>query len=706
MHIEHLSIDNARSLSCSEWDFTAGKDATRKWTVLPVRPENKEFFACVALACTGSRQAAALGRSLPISAALRSKPMLLKFLLVRHAPQECGVEQPPRKRSGWKVANTGEVLPLAAAELRQSTGNANIGKPHLGASNSGWLFLGYGSRIRARASTDPFDFAHPNHRLKRSASLFDRRARLMDPMAFLQRLHLKGVVYEHGRSLAFLTRLNRELSGLLNIRPTHWLGKKHDFHRDWRGWSTAQQTLATVVLDAARHLLDASVKCPEPFDQSGVLVFQGMEEWCPSQQLPFFLRVMDSVFRNLQFLVAFPESETRNFPPALLAKTLSIPRPAPRPPRPVPTRLPAGTVLLVDIDSQLPNLALMKLSRHFKNQGQRVVLARGDARMIHAEAVYASCVFAFPESGRRVERLRHRYGAALRLGGSGVDVKLRLPPEIENLPSDYSLYPELGERAIGFLTRGCPLHCPFCIVPAKEGKPRLASDFDSLLEERQHLILLDDNILSHPAATELMEEMLRRDLQVNFNQTLDVRLLTRETAGLLRRIRCSNVIFTRPNYYFSLNNTRALDLVRRRYEWLEMTPRDNVEFVCMYGFDTTLADDVKRFQFLRSLPGAYVFLQRYRPVLGGPDANLTDFFDEFAGEHIDALLRVNFTQNMKSMEVYYRWLCLLYARQRGRIHRRLVETLFRYNGRHRMGQFLNRLENLCRERENSECAAA
>lgn len=55
-----------------------------------------------------------------------------------------------------------------------------------------------------------------------------------------------------------------------------------------------------------------------------------------------------------------------------------------------------------------------------------------------------------------------------------------------------------------------------------------------------------------------------------------------------------------------------------------------------------------------------------------------------------------FQQNMKSMEVYYRWLCELYARRCGRIHRPLVETLYRYNYRHRMGAYLSKLDELCR----------
>ena len=31
----------------------------------------------------------------------------------------------------------------------------------------------------------------------------------------------------------------------------------------------------------------------------------------------------------------------------------------------------------MDVDSRLPNLALMKVSRYFKDQGRRVILARG-----------------------------------------------------------------------------------------------------------------------------------------------------------------------------------------------------------------------------------------------------------------------------------------------------------------------------------------
>jgi hypothetical protein len=185
-----------------------------------------------------------------------------------------------------------------------------------------------------------------------------------------------------------------------------------------------------------------------------------------------------------------------------------------------------------------------------------------------------------------------------------------------------------------------------------------------------------------------------RDLEVNFNQTLDLRLLTRESAALLRRIRCANALFTRRVYHFSLNDARHLELVRQRYALLQTSARDNVEFVCMYGFKTSLEEDVRRFRFLRALPGAYVFVQRYRPVVGSPAPDLSRLFDSRAETLMDELVRIVFPQNMKSMETYYRWLAEQYAAQRGRIHYPLVETLFRYNGRPRMAGFLDKLQQL------------
>jgi radical SAM superfamily enzyme YgiQ (UPF0313 family) len=113
------------------------------------------------------------------------------------------------------------------------------------------------------------------------------------------------------------------------------------------------------------------------------------------------------------------------------------------------------------------------------------------------------------QSMTTVRALKKYYGNDIQIGGSGVDLTSRLPENIEAMPADYDLYPELKDRAIGFLTRGCPHKCPFCVVPKKEGKTRKVSDLASLLgQKRKKLILLDDNLLAH-AESEAMRPRRR-----------------------------------------------------------------------------------------------------------------------------------------------------------------------------------------------------
>jgi hypothetical protein len=695
MYIESLRPENVRHLEPREHDFRDRQGAIRKWTVFEATEASDTLLRCMALAGLGRRQIALLPSRVPRALVEQEdRPAVLEFVLIRHAPQERRPHRPARRQSGWQLWPDGRITPVTEAAMRAPGSGVQFGVPELGRSHCGRLLIGYGGRVIPHVDTDRFDI-YPDQRVRRCASLFDASARVTDPLAFLLRLRHKSR-YREGRARILLARLQEDLSAWLGWDVAGSLARPADFAARWHATPPARRTPAVVLLDIARHVYDAAelLADPDPLAQPGVVLLAGADQWPAASRLQRFLELLDARFPNLQFIVSMSASGGRRFPTGLLRRHLPAPEAQPRL-RPSPVRrLAPATVLLVDVDSTLPNLALMKLGRHFKAQGRRVVLARGVQSLPVAGTILASCVFNTAASAKRVEVVRRRCGDTVVVGGSGVDLGLRLAPEIEALTADYSLYPELGDRAIGFLTRGCPLHCPFCIVPKKEGLPRRVSDLDTLLQGRKKLILLDDNLLAHPDSLTLLEEMARRRLQVNFNQTLDLRRLTPDAAGLLRRISCANVAFTRRTYHFSLNDARSLDVLRRRYALLQTTLSDNVEFICMYGFNTTLADDVERFRFLRSLPGAYVFVQRYQPILGGPPADLSGFFDGRADALIGELVGIIYRQNMKSMETYYRWLAVQYAAQRGRIHQGLIETLFRYNGRSRMGGFLHRLSEL------------
>lgn len=175
-----------------------------------------------------------------------------------------------------------------------------------------------------------------------------------------------------------------------------------------------------------------------------------------------------------------------------------------------------------------PNLALMKLSAYHKAKGNDTYL---NFPLKEADIAYASCVFTW-HRGRvsRVPETCHR-------GGSGLKLDVELSPDIEHIMPDYDLYPGV-DFSMGFTSRGCPRRCPWCKVPQKEGDIRPAARIYDFWDRRHHKIkLLDNNLLAAPSWRETMNDLLREQLAVDFNQGLDIRLVTDEVAWYLARLR-------------------------------------------------------------------------------------------------------------------------------------------------------------------------
>ncbi len=93
--------------------------------------------------------------------------------------------------------------------------------------------------------------------------------------------------------------------------------------------------------------------------------------------------------------------------------------------------------------------------------------------------------------------------------------------------------------AYGFLTRGCPNHCSWCVVPRKEGIIRPYMDIDDIaIEGRKKIVLMDNNILAAgDYAVGQLTKIIDRGYRVDFNQALDARLVTDEYARLLARVK-------------------------------------------------------------------------------------------------------------------------------------------------------------------------
>lgn len=186
---------------------------------------------------------------------------------------------------------------------------------------------------------------------------------------------------------------------------------------------------------------------------------------------------------------------------------------------------------LLAVDSRYPNLALMKLSAWHKAKGDTVEWYNPLDRY---DRVYMAKVFTFtPGYGYYV-----RADEVVR-GGTGYDIRMRLPGVVDRIQPDYSIYPQIdGKTAYGFLTRGCPNRCRWCVVPRKEGNIHPYMDADEIaVDGRTSLILMDNNILASDYGLQQMEKIIRRKYRVDFNQGLDARLVTDDIAKMLAKVR-------------------------------------------------------------------------------------------------------------------------------------------------------------------------
>lgn len=197
-----------------------------------------------------------------------------------------------------------------------------------------------------------------------------------------------------------------------------------------------------------------------------------------------------------------------------------------------------------------PNIALCKISRYHKNQGNTVEWYSTFCE--HYDVVYMSKVFNFsPEYPYVIKNADH-----IIKGGTGyvtdihslpifnrmakLNYIFNLPYSIDHCQPDYSIYPLIPkDYAYGFLTRGCPNKCKWCVVPRKEGAIRPYMDVDEIaIEGRNKLVLMDNNFLAAgDYAHEQLDKIISRGYRVDFNQALDARLVTDDFARKLAKVK-------------------------------------------------------------------------------------------------------------------------------------------------------------------------
>jgi len=250
-----------------------------------------------------------------------------------------------------------------------------------------------------------------------------------------------------------------------------------------------------------------------------------------------------------------------------------------------------------------PSLPLMKLSAYHKAMGDEVEMYMP---INQYDLVYASKVFSFTDD---IDTDSVIQADEVKRGGTGYCISVKngkevfdnskntfLPREIEHIYPDYALYPQY-KYAVGFLTRGCPRNCGFCVVGEKEGLcSKQAADLNEFWRGQKEIKLLDPNILACKDYESLLKQLAESKAKVDFTQGLDIRLTNPDNIELLNKIKVTML-------HFAWDNPKQ-DLTRyfRRFsEHTKIKSDRNKAVYVLTNYNSTLEEDLYRIYTLREL---------------------------------------------------------------------------------------------------------
>lgn len=281
-------------------------------------------------------------------------------------------------------------------------------------------------------------------------------------------------------------------------------------------------------------------------------------------------------------------------------------------------------IILWSDNHNFPSLPLMKISAYHKAQGDTVKLY--DTAFDTCDILYKSKVFSFtndleyyPQYDKVIE------------GGSGYAITIEngketyskilgpsLPIKIENQYPDYDLYPQFKNTAYGFLTRGCPNDCSFCIVSKKEGKcSRKIADLSDFWRGQRDIKLMDGNILACKDRESLLQQLIDSKANIDYTQGLDAQFVTNDIAQLVCQTKINMIHFA----FDFMKNEKAIIRGLKTFQYYFQKSDRYCRVYILTNYNTTHEEDLYRVQKVREL-GYQPYVMIYQK--GTHDRFLTD----------------------------------------------------------------------------------
>ena len=304
---------------------------------------------------------------------------------------------------------------------------------------------------------------------------------------------------------------------------------------------------------------------------------------------------------------------------------------------------------LLDNGSRHPNLVLLKLAGFFKdNEISYELILDGDADIKKYKHIYISRVFTYTNLPAFITKANKRSAKKIHLGGTGQYANIKKVQEyrfareedllqlekdefLNMFPNhrgghrthgidmarqmpDYHLYDpfvnqqvELGFKrekykdyqkySIGFLTRGCIRHCPFCINKLEKRVHRY-SNLEWFLDEerdskkrlvRPYIYLWDDNFLASERSIwkPLLQKLIDTKRPFQFRQGLDERMLAESPYGEEMAKMLSQAKY-HGDFIFAFDNWKDRNTIEKALKiWKRYNPKKGTKFYLFCGYRLT-----------------------------------------------------------------------------------------------------------------------
>jgi len=245
-------------------------------------------------------------------------------------------------------------------------------------------------------------------------------------------------------------------------------------------------------------------------------------------------------------------------------------------------------ISLINVDSKIPNLALMKISSYYKQKGDIVGF-----NLKNPDIIFSSIIF---KKNKGFAENNTIDGVKRVFGGSGYNLSDWLPDHVEYIKPDYDLYPSTYSQ--GFTTRGCINKCHFCVVPLKEGKLQRWQHPKEFYDERfKEIMIMDNNWLAdRDWFFDTSQWIIDQGLSI-LEHGLDIRLVDREIVGQLQDLKIKL-------WHFAFDFTYLEETVRKKVELLKdsgVNIKNKVSFYVYCDSDLEYDDALYRCNVLRKL---------------------------------------------------------------------------------------------------------